>query len=184
MGNSTINKIISFILSLFKKPMENKPEPVIIPEPIIPPPVIITPQQRLYDVAKASLGHDASPRDVANDELACMESVDEIHKKARGFYINGTKDKVTLSTDVAYLILRTSPYFVQVFEYEKGCIILSPTNHGNGELDHGHIGITAKYGILSNDSNTGLFKENYTLKTWSDRYVAIGGYPMLFFKPI
>lgn len=139
--------------------------------------------EKLYQKAKASLDVDASPKDIAPDDVACMESVDTIFFRTFGYFINNTPDKITLSTKIGYEAMKFSPLFTQVFRYKRGLIIISPTGYGNGNMAHGHVGITGDYGILSNDSSSGLFKEKWTYQAWLDYYAKLGGFPVFLFEP-
>lgn len=135
---------------------------------------------RLYVGALACVGRDASPNDLAPDELGCAESVNAIHKKVFGFEIGGG-----LSTNKLYKALKNSRLFVQVDRPLPGDVVISPTGYGNGNLSNGHVGIVSNDKmIMSNDSATGTFIENYSLESWKGRYVGQGGYPMLFFRRI
>lgn len=135
---------------------------------------------RLYLGALMSLGKDASPNDIVPDEYGCAESVNAIHHKVFGFDIGGD-----VSTNKMYKVLKTSPLFLKVDQPLEGDIIISPTGYGNGRLPNGHVGIVSKDRIvMSNDSATGTFIENYTLDTWAARYVDQGGYPVCYFRRI
>ena len=137
-------------------------------------------RSRLYIAAVSSLGTDASPNDIAPDELGCAETVNAVHRKAFGYEIGGG-----ISTNLVYKALISHPKFIGVDKPLEGDVIISPTGYGNGKLSNGHTGIMGKDGvIMSNDSATGLFKENYTLQTWRGYYEARGGYPVKFFRRI
>src|ERR1700741_3409527 len=105
--NRMIKFIIKKILSLFEGKEVPLPNDVSLPpqpEPIrlTPPPTILqTPRERLYEVAKATLGTDASPKDEAPDDLACAESVNAIYKKAFGYPIT----QPGLSTTALYIAM-------------------------------------------------------------------------------
>ena len=137
-------------------------------------------RSRLYIAAISSLGTDASPNDIAPDELGCAESVNAIHKKVFGYEVGGG-----VSTSQLYKALVSHPKFIAVDTPLEGDVIISPTGYGNGKLSNGHTGIVGKAGvIMSNDSATGLFKENYSLETWRSYYSSRGGYPVRFFRRI
>lgn len=136
---------------------------------------------KLFITAVCSLGTDASPNDIAPDEFGCAETVDTIHYKALGAYIGSS---VTLSTNVMYKLLKSSNKWQLEAIPEPGDIIISPTGYGtNPQMPNGHVGyVSANDKIMSNNSYTGLFEENYTLDTWHERYVIKGGYPIYFFR--
>jgi hypothetical protein len=142
-----------------------------------------SPQGKLYITAICSLGTDASPNDLAPDEFGCAETFDNIHKKAFGFYVAGPS--VTLSTAVLYRkFLSDTAHWKSVSSPQEGDAVISPTGFGNGRII-GHVGVVGKDGqIMSNDSYSGFFKENFTLDSWKARYVGIGGFPMKYFRRI
>lgn len=137
-----------------------------------------TNREILLNTAISCLGTDASPNDLAPDELGCAETVNDIHEKAFGFPIGGG-----LSTAMLYQALLTSPYFSAQEAYLPGDVIISPTGYGTGGLSNGHVGIVGeKDSVMSNSSATGLFTKNYTIQSWKDRYQKIGGFPVRFFR--
>lgn len=138
--------------------------------------------ERLYSVANACLGIDASPNDLVPDEVGCAETVSDIINKAFP-----SDMPVIVSTSLLYTYLKNSPKWIQVDQPRRGDVIISPSGYGNGRLSNGHTGylgngVGDQASIMSNNSNTGLFDIHYTLATWNARYKAIGGYPVLFFR--
>ena len=134
---------------------------------------------RLYEEALKSLGKDISPNDKAPDRLACVESVEEVHKNAFGEYIGGG-----LSTIREKTALDNSIKFIRVTKPLKGDIILSVTGEGNGKVSNGHIGIIGDKTVMSNNSNNGLFEEVYTIQSWKDRWETLGGYPVYYYRKL
>lgn len=141
------------------------------------------PHEKLYYTALQFLDRDASPRDRADDEYACAESVDEVYKACFGHYI-GRRITPTLSTAEMYRILEDSPDFIAVKQAEIGCIVLSPTGYGNGVLKNGHIGYCGKWQIMSNDSRNGQWGTYFNYDKWYNYYANKGGFPVLYYKPI
>lgn len=146
-------------------------------------PIVPTPAEKLYaEAVKAwKSGLDPSPQDLANDEVGCCESVENVRKNAHGAFISGT-DKPILHTKELELKLRSHIDFTEVFAPELGAIIVSPTGDGNGKV-RGHVGICGKTHILSNNSANGRFEPSYTYKEWDKRYAQLGGIPTYYFKP-
>ena len=134
---------------------------------------------KLYNTAVGCLGTDASPNDKAPDELGCAETINDIVFKAFGDYAGGD-----LSTYRMYNSIRNNIKFVKVTKPVKGDIILSPTGYGNRrKVSNGHVGIVGdKNIIMSNSSATGEFIENYTIESWTNRYLVNGGYPIYYFR--
>lgn len=136
----------------------------------------------LLAAAFKALGTDASPADVAPDELGCAETVYDILATA---FPSNVGFSFTVSTSQLYRSLLASSKYMQIDQPLEGDIVISPTGYGNGNLSNGHVGIKGELDkIMSNSSDTGTFVENYTVETWRARYVAIGGYPMVFFRRI
>src|SRR3990167_1781007 len=144
-----IKRITDLISSFFQKPDEGK-------------------GGKLYLAAVVRLGTDVSPLDEAPDDLGCVDSVQEIYKAAFGEYITNPK---TLSTKILYQALLFNPKYERIEVPERGCIIISPTGHSTKGAPNGHVGIVGECGIiLSNDSRTGLFLENYSVRSWITYY--------------
>lgn len=136
-------------------------------------------REKLYFAAKAALGTDASPADTVPDEVACAESVNQIHKNCFGFPIGGDA-----STYRLYDALMKSPLFTIVTTPMRGDIVISPTGYGNGTIP-GHVGICLDNDIIgSNDSGTGLFSTKYSLTDWRQRYQQKGGFPVIYFRRV
>lgn len=147
---------------------------------------------KLYEAAVKALNTDPSPRDEAPDELACANSVNEIYKAAFGdYFYQGNQ----LSTYYLRKALRESPLFRTTNLPAPGDLVISPTGfgtrkHPDGSLviPVGHVGIVMFDGkIASNDSRAqyrGLFRINYTLDSWAERWVRRGGYSMEFYRRV
>lgn len=130
----------------------------------------------VYDAAISCLGTDASPNDIAPDEYGCAETVSDVLIKS------GVDMPVFVSTYQLYQFLSSSPTFIAMDQYLPGDVIISPTGMGNGTLPNGHTGIVGNMDvIMSNDSSTGLFNQNYSIESWKNRYQKMGGYPVFFF---
>lgn len=149
MPKSTIlARIIGFLSNLFSNGMPSN-------------------NQLLYGGALAHLGKDASPNDLAPDELGCAESVNDIYKKVFGdYFYKGNQ----LSTYWMHKALREdTARFKRVFEPKPGTIIISPTN----AFQTGHVGICGENGVIMSNNSfkdsagvKGVFDENYTFASW------------------
>lgn len=173
--NFILTKIMKLNMEIQKIPKE---EPKLDPQT---PVEELSNRQKLFLCAKSFIGVDASPSDVAPDELGCAESVNAIHRKQFGSPIGGD-----VSTYRLYEALKKHPHFKQTSEALPGDIVISPTGFGgkNG-ITNGHAGIVGENGkIMSNESKSGNFQENYTMETWRERYGKLGGYPVLFFRRV
>lgn len=131
--------------------------------------------EELYQEAVKWLGKDASPKNLAPDDLACAESVSHIISQITPWTaITGTW---TLNSH-----LNLSPKFekVAVNNVRPGDVLVYPT----GELRApfvGHAFICGKNGVLmSNTSATGKWEENYTLATARARWEGVGYHPHFY----
>lgn len=138
--------------------------------------------EKVYLEAYHTIGFDASPRDVAPDELGCMESVSDILEKA------GVPFPYLVSTRDGETEFDRSMYFEEIDKAEPYCIILSVTGSGNGSIV-GHVGIVGRYTapdgslwVMSNDSRAGVWLVNFTVNTWFDRYVGKGELRTKFYR--
>lgn len=137
-------------------------------------------RKKFYQTTVACLGTDVTPHDEVPDEVACAITINRIHRKAFGFEIGGGA-----STYLLYRTLLNSKFFTKIDGPEWGAIIISPSGYGNGRLAHGHAGIVGEMDdIMSNDSDDGIFKKNYSIDTWVARYQKVGGYPVEYFRRI
>ncbi len=92
-------------------------------------------------------------------------------------------------TATLYAWMLSNPAFQKIEEPEQGCVIISPTGMGNGNVE-GHVGVIGKfglkyvndYGICSNDSNSGFFLELWSLTTWEKFYAQKGDLPIYYFR--
>jgi len=174
-------KLLLKLFGLFFRtaPPAPVPQPPLPPDPIPapPPPPEPTPGEKLYEYALTCLGKDLSPKE---NEYACAETVSNIlHAVFPEF------PREILSTYDLYTLLERSADFERVTQQLRGDIIISPTGLGTGNVPHGHVGIFGEGDlIMSNDSATGKFKQNYTLAKWVERYRGEGGYPIYFFRRV
>ena len=121
-------------------------------------------------------------------EVGCAEAVSFILEKSgvAGLPVTGIPGTASL-----YQWLSQNPHFERVYAPEPGATIISPTSYGNGTIS-GHTGFVGKfgkmyhgdYGIVSNDSNTGLLLELWDLTRWEKYYGQQGGLPVAFFRAL
>lgn len=136
--------------------------------------------KRIYETALACLETDVTPKDEYPDSVSCAITVNRIYQKTFGTEIGGGA-----STYWLYNALLANTGFEMVDIPKEGDIVISPTGYAGkgGTIPNGHTGICGKDGlIMSNDSATGLFKQNYTISTWYTRYVEHGHFPMKYFR--
>lgn len=130
--------------------------------------------EKIYKMAVSRLGVDASPNDLAPDELGCAETVTQIIKDA------GFNQLILVSTAKLNEYLVNESMWLKVETPIRGDIIISPTGMGGPKIKVGHVGIMAdSYKIMSNSSSDGKFKQNYNLDTWKKRWFE---YPCYFYR--
>lgn len=140
---------------------------------------MLTNKQTLLDVCTAHLGTDASPNDLAPDELGCAETVTTLLKK-----IYPDTPIITGTFSLWMYLNNPRNGYERVTVPTPETIVVSPTGTGNpGTI--GHAGIFMEdMTIASNDSRTGKFMKNYDFDTWSRRYVEKQGMKMHLFKHV
>ncbi len=132
--------------------------------------------QMLYEHALAAIGTDASPVDVASDDLGCAESVSNLISKVISF-------PIITGTWTLWDVFRRDKRFEEVSEYGgRGIIVICATGTGNGKI-RGHVGILGENKeIMSSSSETGLWGVFYNIKTWKKRYGDIGDFTTFYFR--
>jgi len=135
----------------------------------------VTMQQKIYNLAKSCLGKDIAR---TQDELGCAESVSYILIKCGvvNFPVAGF-----LGTAEFYGWL--SKYAKKVEIPQPGDIIISPTGYSTKGAKHGHIGVVANYGVMSNNSLNGLFQQHFvSLDAWKQYFTVKLGFPTEYFR--
>lgn len=126
-------------------------------EPISPLPQP-TLAQLIYEEAKRRLGTDASPKNLAPQELSCAEAVSNILHDVLPEFPDNITSTITLKE-----LLDKDKNFERSILPKPGSIIISPRE---GDTP-GHCGIFLDHlEIASNDSRTGKFETNYTFDSW------------------
>lgn len=156
-------------------------QPLNLPSPTnVPTSAPTTNREKFYNFAVSKLGTDVSPQDAANDNYGCADTINQLFKSCFGHTI---ADPGLSTTQLYQEMLKQSTRFSRVYSPLPGDIIISPTGYGNGaKLPNGHIGIVSRFGIFSNNSDTGFFTQNYTMQGWINHYQKYGGYPIVFFR--
>jgi hypothetical protein len=145
-------------------------------------------QQKIYQIAKDSLGKHLTLNPNVPNEVGCAEAVSFVLKNAG---ITGIPAAGYAGTADLYRWLLANPQFKLIEQPEQGAVIVSPTGFGNNTVE-GHTGILGgfgvqfpnEFGILSNNSDNGLFQEKWNLLTWWLNYGEKGHLPVAFFRAI
>lgn len=139
----------------------------------------------LYNLAKSLLGYHLTLDNSIPQDTGCAEAISKILSLiGQNIPTGGIPGTASL-----YTWLKSNPAFEEVTEPNEGVIIISPTGMGNGHVE-GHVGIFGgfnvqynnDFGILSNDSNTGLFREQWSYSAWKQYYGGYGGLPVYMFN--
>lgn len=140
--------------------------------------------QKLYDTAASFLDKQVAPMNAADKYgvLACAVTVNLLAEKAWGAQIGGG-----YSTAAMWEFLKDQTKFqaVAISSTLPGDLVISPTGSAtNARLKNGHVGVIAKYGILSNNSETGTLTEAFDLVSWQAYFTTYGGLPTLCYRPL
>ena len=154
-------RLLRLLAKYFNKPME------------------LTKAERLVNLAVSRLGLDFTDDKVLDDEVSCAFAVTTLLNEIDGRIpiIHGTYQLLNY--------LETSTLFQRVYEPQGGDIVVSATgtSKNNTLVPRGHTGIYQNTTqILSNDSMTGKFIQNYTRDSWRERWYYQGHYPVKLFR--
>lgn len=135
----------------------------------------------IYQIAKSLLGHHITLDQTVPPDLGCAEAVSYILKEAG---IVGIPVKGFASTALLEQFLLSSDQFELVASPSGGAVIISPSGQSSIGYPHGHVGICGEVeqGIMSNDSDTGLFLEKWSVPSWKETYGEKLGFPVKFFR--
>lgn len=173
-----------FVLALFAAlGWQYKVKPTIVEEPEDIEVPKVTNREKLYNVSKASLGLELTPKDEVPDSVACVSSFQVVAKKALGRTL-GTGSALE-STMALYVYLSDADEVEKVQAPLPGDIALCATGTSsltNTPVGRGHVAIVGKKDWMSNNSYTGKWTADYTAKTWKDFFETLGGYKTAFFR--
>lgn len=176
-------------LTLLEEALQGDYMPPALPVvPLAPPLPINSPQpmptqtkaEQLYSTAYASIGKDMSPANIAPNSLACAESLNGVFFAAFNEHL-GTGAALT-STQALYQEMVQDTRLEQITSMEEGAIVISPTGYSSEGAKHGHCGVVGKFDVMSNDSNSGLWLDNYTKETWYNVFNKQLGFPVYLFR--
>jgi hypothetical protein len=140
------------------------------------PEIVFAASRKLAKVARQSDGKDMAK---TQSQFGCAEALNLIALIALGSPIGGE-----LSTLRMYKALLANPSrFVRCYKPTQGVLIISPTGYGSGRIANGHTGIFIDtVNIMSHQSDTDKWTQNYTLGSWKDRYEKVGGFHVELFR--
>lgn len=146
-------------------------------------------EAEIYTQAKNHLGQHLTLDETVPHELGCMEAVSRILDFS-GYKVPKKGIPGTIAGDEFF---KSHPeWFERIKEPEQGAIINFVTGTGNGKIKNGHILVCAAWGamypkdwgLMSNDSPTGLFLERWTWTRAKAYYQDIGGMIPLIWRAI
>lgn len=141
----------------------------------------LTNRERLYTAAATFLGRDASPKNLADKDVACAESVSHVLAIA-GFNVG----KILSTLELGQTLLNDKRFVkINTIDVDAGDIIIYESGTGNGKIPHGHTGIVGiNADVMSNNSDSGLWDLHLTLGSMKQRYQVIGGMVPHYFRVI
>lgn len=130
----------------------------------------------LVDIARSTIGVDASPDDLVDDDVGCAESVSNIIRQKFPDF------PIIPGTWTLWDRLENDSRFTRVDNPKPGDIIISPTGTVRNAPFVGHVGIMLdEERIMSSTSATGLWEQNYSIDSWVSRWAA-AGYPIYLYR--
>ena len=145
-------------------------ETITEPEPVIPLPMP-TATEKLYDLSKSllgtRLGRDKSIPWMVNCANACTDVLIRAGVK-------GLPPKGIAGTAALLSFLEDSTEFKEVDVYTPGAVIINATGTGNGKI-RGHVGLAGYHTIMSNNSETGFWDDQWNWERWYNYYEKYGG---------
>lgn len=139
----------------------------------------------VYQKAAQSLGRHMTLNEAIPAEVGCAEAVSAVLSLAG--VSDGTKGIAGTSALEDWVI--QSGRFTKIPIPETGALLISATGKGNGSVE-GHTGFFGRYdlrfpadwGLLSNDSASGLFLERWSWSRWQKHYSGAGGLPCNIYR--
>lgn len=137
--------------------------------------------ERIYLEAKLCLGMHVTLDPTVPIDVGCAEAASFVLKNSGilSFPLIGFA-----STNALRSYLVNSVDFIETYKPAPGCVIISPSGTSSKGYAHGHVGIVGNYGIMANDSNSGLFLEHWTVDRWNQYYGQSLGFPVFYYKAV
>lgn len=143
-------------------------------------------QTKIHDILLTYLGKRCTLNPQIPPDVSCAEAFSFILKEL------GIEDGATGIPGTAALLtwVASQPQlFEEIYEPEESAALISATGTGNGSVE-GHCGYFGAFnlqypddwGIVSNNSQTGLLGEQWSWKEWTENYTQIGQIPPRMFR--
>lgn len=144
-------------------------------------------EQLIYQKAADCLGLHMTLNNAVPAEVGCAQAVSAVLSLAG---ISDGAHGISGTASLEEWII-ASGLFERIGMPEAGAIVISATGTGNGTIE-GHTGFFGLYnkqfpgdwGILSNDSATGLFKETWSWVRWQAYYGGAGGLTVHIYRAL
>lgn len=131
------------------------------------------------DIVKSEIGNDFTPDNIVPDMVSCAFSLSTLLNRydSRIPIIYGTHELNDFMAKHTELFERVPDPVV----IEAGDIVISPT--GTGKLKNGHTGVYIdNTRIVSNDSETGLWSQNWSRSSWHNYFYDYGQMPIKIYR--
>ncbi len=177
----------------FWKRWETTPEttvtPVVLPKPIIiqtMDPTLSAMQIKIHEKLVYYIGKRCTLDASVPHEKGCAEAVSFL--LAQLGIIDGVRG-IAGTLPLLQWVEAHKDLFEEIQQAEESALIINATDTGNGSVE-GHTGFFGAYdlyypndwAIVSNDSNTGLLREQWSLTEWDKWYVQRGGIKSRIFR--
>lgn len=143
-------------------------------------------QDKIRSVLLANLGKHCTLNPQIPADVGCAEAVSYLLKQLG--IVDGPEGIAGTAQLLSWVEGRTE-HFTEIDSPEPGALIISATGTGNGSVE-GHTGFFGGFGtqyaydwgIVSNDSNTGLLREQWSFSEWNKWYTQQGGITPRIFR--
>lgn len=140
----------------------------------------MSPQQfKIHDVLITWIGKRCTLNPQIPPDVSCAEAVSFLLKELG---IEDGSQGIAGTQTLLEWVVSQPQLFQEIYEPEESALLISATGTGNGSVE-GHTGFYGAFnlqypqdwGIVSNNSQTGLLGEQWSEKEWIKNYQQIGG---------
>lgn len=140
----------------------------------------MTPEQtKIHDVLVQFLGKKCTLNPQIPPDVSCAEAVSFL--LAQVGILDGAEGIAGTQTLLEWVLAQPT-LFKEIYAPQESALLISATGTGNGTVE-GHTGFfgglgtqyTGDWGIVSNNSQTGLLGEQWSWSGWTKNYTQLGG---------